>query len=165
MGGTDSVWDRDNFNLAHELAHLVLHRGIERAPGTRTVEAQAHRFAGAFLGPERALRPQLPSDLDWACYLRLKRTWGLSMAALARRAKDLEVIDDATYTRAMKQRSSYGWRGREPGSGDRAVPAPQFLRLAASLADMSAGQLADRAHLPTGVVERIIGNQLPSLVD
>ena len=163
-GGTDSVWDRDNFNLAHELAHLVLHRGIERDPGTRTVEAQAHRFAGAFLGPKRALRPELPSDLDWNRYLRLKFTWGLSMAALVRRAKDLKVIDDATYTRAMKQRSSYGWRFKEPGSSDRAVPAPQYLRLAASLANMSADQLADRAYLPTQVVERIIGGRPPSLV-
>ena len=163
-GGTDSVWDRDNFNLAHELAHLVMHRGVKHAPGTRTVEAQAHRFAGAFLGPKRALRPQLPSDLDWGRYLQLKRHWGMSMAALVRRAKDLKVIDDATYTRAMKQRSSYGWRGKEPGSDDRAVPAPQFLSLAASLANLSAEQLADRAHLPTAVVERIIGNPLPSLL-
>ena len=163
-GGSDSVWDRDNFNLAHELAHLVLHRGVTSAPGTRTVEAQAHRFAGAFLGPEMSLGPQLPSDLDWGRYLQLKRTWGMSMAALVRRAKDLKVIDDATYTRAMKQRSSYGWRFKEPGSGDRAVPAPQFLSLAASLANMSADQLAHRTHLPTGVIKRIIGDRPPSLV-
>ena len=163
-GGTDSVWDRDNFNLAHELAHLVLHRGIERDPGTRTVEAQAHRFAGAFLGPEMSLGPQLPSDLDWNGYLRLKFTWGMSMAALVRRAKDLDVIDDLTYTRAMKQRSSYGWRFKEPGSSDRAVPEPQYLKLAASLSGMSAEQLADRTYLPTRVVKRIIGKPLPSLV-
>ena len=163
-GGTDSVWDRDNFNLAHELAHLVLHRGIERDPGTRTVEAQAHRFAGAFLGPKGALKPQLPSDLDWNRYLRLKFAWGLSMAALVRRAKDLDVIDDSTYTRAMKQRSSYGWRFKEPGSSDRAVPAPQYLSLAASLVNMSTDELADRAHLPMGVVRRIIGDPLPSLM-
>ena len=163
-GGSDSVWDRDNFNLAHELAHLVMHQGVEHAPGTRTVEAQAHRFAGAFLGPKRALRPQLPSDLDWGRYLQLKRTWGMSMAALVRRAKDLKVIDDATYTRAMKQRSSYGWRRKEPGSGDRGPSEPQFLSRAAHLADMSAEQLADRTHLPKGVVERILGNRPPSLV-
>ena len=163
-GGDDCVWDRDNFNLAHELGHLVMHRGSQRDPGTRTVEAQAHRFAGAFLGPRKAMRQQLPTDLDWSCYLQLKRTWGMSMAALVRRAKDLEVIDDMTYTRAMKQRSSYGWRFKEPGSGDRAVPAPQFLGLAASLAKMSADHLADRAHLPKGVVERIIGDPIPSLV-
>ena len=162
-GGTDSVWDRDNFSLAHELAHLVMHHEV-RAPGTRTVEAQAHRFAGAFLGPEDALRPQLPADLDWNCYLRLKFTWGMSMAALVRRAKDLKVIDDATYTRAMKQRSSYGWRFKEPGSGDRAVPEPQYLKLATSLSGMSSEQLADRTYLPIRVVKRIIGKPLPSLV-
>lgn len=163
-GGDDCVWDRDNYNLAHELGHLVMHRGTRRDPGTRTVEAQAHRFAGAFLGPKKAIRSQLPTDLDWGRYLQLKRTWGLSMAALVRRAKDLDVIDDATYTRAMKQRSSYGWRFKEPGSTDRAVPAPQYLKLAASLSGMSAQQLADRTYLPTRVVKRIIGKPIPSLV-
>jgi len=163
-GGDDCVWDRDNYNLAHELGHLVMHRGTRRDPGTRTVEAQAHRFAGAFLGPKKAIRSQLPTDLDWGRYLQLKRTWGLSMAALVRRAKDLKVIDDATYTRAMKQRSSYGWRFKEPGSSDRAVPEPQYLKLAVSLSGMSAEQLADRTCLPTRVVKRIIGKPLPSLV-
>ncbi len=163
-GGDDCAWDRDNFNLAHELGHLVMHRRVERAPGTRTVEAQAHRFAGAFLGPKKAIRSQLPTDLDWGHYLQLKRTWGMSMAALVRRAKDLKVIDDATYTRAMKQRSSYGWRFKEPGSGDRGPSEPQFLSRAAHLADMSSEHLAERTHLPKGVVERIIGDPLPSLV-
>ena len=163
-GGDDCVWDRDNYNLAHELGHLVMHRGTRRDPGTRTVEAQAHRFAGAFLGPKKAIRSQLPTDLDWGRYLQLKRTWGLSMAALVRRAKDLKVIDDATYTRAMKQRSSYGWRFKEPGASDRAVPEPQYLKLAASLSGMSAEQLADRTYLPIGVVKRIIGKPIPSLV-
>ena len=164
-GGDDCVWDRDNFNLAHELGHLVMHRGNRRTPGTKTVEAQAHRFAGAFLGPAQALLPQLPSDLDWVRYLGLKRTWGLSMAALVRRAKDLEVIDDSTYTRAMKQRSSYGWRFEEPGSDDRAPQAPQFLCLGASLSEMSPDQLADRARLPERVVKRIIGDLPPSLIN
>jgi len=40
-GGHGSVWDRDNFNLAHELGHLVMHRGIDHQPGTRSVEDQA----------------------------------------------------------------------------------------------------------------------------
>ena len=163
-GGEDSVWDRDNFNLAHELGHLVMHRGIDHVPGTRTVEAQAHRFAGAFLGPAEALGPELPSDLDWGRYLHLKRRWGLSMAALVRRAKDLGVIDDAIYTRAMKQRSAHGWRFVEPGSGDRAPPAPRYLSLAASLAETDVDDLADRAHLPRAVVARIVGDQRPSLI-
>lgn len=164
-GGADSVWDRDNFNLAHELGHLVMHRGIDRAPGFKTVEAQAHRFAGAFLGPASALQPHLPTDIDWNQYFRLKRQWGISMAALVRRAKDLGVIDDETYTRAMKQRSSHGWKRVEPGSGDQAPPAPRYLNRAASLASVSSSELAHRTLLPESVVNRIIGDQLPSLVD
>ncbi|MDE0655904.1 MAG: XRE family transcriptional regulator [Acidimicrobiaceae bacterium] len=163
-GGTDSVWDRDNFNLAHELGHLVMHRGNQRDPGTQSVEKQANRFAGAFLGPEGGLRQQLPTDLDWGRYLQLKRDWGMSMAALTIRARDLAIIDETTYTRAMKQRSSHGWKRKEPGSNDRALPAPQFLSQAASLAKMSSEQLARRTHLPTKVVERIVGESFPSLV-
>ena len=95
-GGSDSVWDRDNFNLAHELAHLVLHRGVERA--LRAHERSRHRLTASLepsSAPRMSLGPELPSDLDWGRYLQLKRTWGMSMAALVRRAKDLKVIDDS----------------------------------------------------------------------
>ena len=163
-GGKGSVWDRDNFNLAHELGHIVMHRGIRHTPGTRTVEAQAHRFAGAFLGPAKAMREVLPRDLDWSRYFELKREWGMSMAALIRRARDLGVIDDATYTRAMKQRSAYGWRKAEPGSADRSLPAPRFLRQAMAKAEISSSRLAERAHLPEDVVLRIVGKPKPSLI-
>ncbi len=164
-GGTGSVWDRDNFNLAHELGHLVMHQGIEHLPGTKSVEAQAHRFAGAFLGPAPALRLELPDNADWQRYLQLKRRWGLSMAALVYRAKDLRVIDETMYTRAMKQRSAHGWRRLEPGSADRSLPEPSYLARAAILAELSTADLAHRAHVPERVVERIVGRTRPSLVD
>ena len=163
-GGEGSVWDRDNFNLAHELGHLVMHRGMHHTPGTRTVEAQAYRFAGAFLGPAGALLKVLPRHLDWDCYLKLKREWGMSMAALIHRAKDLRVIGDSRYTRAMKQRSAYGWRKVEPGSNDRPLPVPRFLQRAMYLADVSTSCLMMRAHLPEDVVLRIVGGPKPSLI-
>ncbi|MDE0699219.1 MAG: XRE family transcriptional regulator [Acidimicrobiaceae bacterium] len=163
-GGKESVWDRDNFTLAHELGHLVMHRGISHTPGTRTVEAQAHRFAGAFLGPARVLREVLPRDLDWASYFELKCEWGMSMAALVRRAKDLGVIDDSMYTRAMKQMSAYGWRKTEPGSTDRSLPIPRMLRRAMTSAEISTSRLAKQAHLPKDVVLRIVGKRKPSVI-
>lgn len=163
-GGEGSVWDRDNFNLAHELGHLVMHRGIEHTPGTRTVEAQAHRFAGAFLGPAEAMRKVLPRRLDWSCYLKLKREWGMSMAALIRRAKDLGVISEAMYTRAMKQQSAYGWRKVEPGSSDRALPVPRYIPHAMIQAGLSESCLAEQAHLPESVILRIAGQHKPSLI-
>ena len=55
----------NNFNLAYELGYLVMHQGIEHQPGTKSVEAQAHRFGGAFLGPARILGTELPGDLNW----------------------------------------------------------------------------------------------------
>ena len=164
-GGEDAVWDRDNFNLAHELGHIVMHRGIDHTPGTRTVEAQAHRFAGAFLGPSKRLREELPRDLDWGRYFELKHRWGMSMAALVRRAKDLGVIDDATYTRAMKQQSAHGWRRIEPGADDRPLPAPRYLSLAKSKAQVTHPELANAAHLPVDVVRRIVGPRRPTLID
>ena len=163
-GGGGSVWDRDNFNLAHELGHLVMHRGIAHTPGTRSVEAQAHRFAGAFLGPAEALRKVLPRSLDWKRFLELKREWGMSMAALVRRAKDLDVISGAMYTRAMKQRSAFGWRKVEPGSHDRALPVPRHIPYAMSQAGITKSHLATQAHLPNNVIARIQGEQKPSLI-
>ena len=68
------------------------------------------------------------------------------------------------YTRAMKQRSAYGWRDGEPGSTDRSLPAPRFLRRAMSKAEMSPSRLAKQAHLPEDVVLRIVGTQKPSLI-
>ena len=162
-GGTGSVWDRDNFNLAHELGHIVMHQGIDHTPGTRTVEAQAHRFAGAFLGPAEPLRDALPRDLDWDRYLELKREWGMSIAALVERARELEVIDAATRTRAMKLRSAYGWRLAEPGANDRTLPEPRYLRRAMAAAKISLSSLRKRAHLPEAVVLRIVGPPKPSL--
>jgi len=156
-GGSESVWDRDNFNLAHELGHLVLHRSADHRPGTRTVERQAHRFAGALLAPENALRSDLPKDLDWTRYLELKIRWGMSIAALVHRAHDLGVIDQATYTRAMKQRSAYGWRRDEPGKNLRPLPQPTLLAEAAALADLTVEDLSVAAGLPESVVLRILG--------
>ena len=115
-GGSESVWDRDNFNLAHELCHLVMHRGAGQRPGTKTAEQQAHRFAGAFLAPEDLIRSEIPDGLDWGTYLELKIKWGLSMAALVHRAHDLGLMGDSMYARAMKQRSAYGWRTLSQGT-------------------------------------------------
>lgn len=156
-GGSESVWDRDNFNLAHELGHLVMHRGIERQPGTRKAERQAHRFAGAFLAPQESIRSEIPTELDWNAYLDLKIRWGLSMAALVHRAHDLGIMGDAMYTRAMKQRSAYGWTRSEPGNDLRPLPQPSLLARAVEASKKSVAEVAGLAGIPVTVVERIVG--------
>lgn len=157
-GGSQSVWDRDNFNLAHELGHLVMHRRIESQPGTRTAERQAHRFAGAFLAPQDDVRSEIPADLDWGAYLDLKIRWGLSMAALIHRAHDLELMDDAMYTRAMKQRSAYGWTRIEPGNDLKPLPRPSLLARAVEASGESLAEVAAVAGIPITVASRIVGS-------
>lgn len=157
-GGSDSVWDRDNFNLAHELGHLVMHRGAEHRPGTRTAEQQAHRFAGAFLVPKDSITSEIPDDLDWGTYLELKMRWGLSMAALVHRAHDLRIMSDAMYTKAMKRRSAYGWRRVEPGNDLRPQPQPSLVSRATEAAGMSVADVAALAGIPVAVARRIVGS-------
>jgi len=110
--------DRLRFTLAHELGHLVMHR----VP-TDTAEQEANAFASAFLAPEANIRPDLHglTGRDFGRLLSLKEKWGLSVAALIRRALDLEVIDDKVYRGMNIELSRLGWRRSEPGH----VPAEQ----------------------------------------
>ena len=76
---------RSRFDLAHEVGHLVLHRHIQRTTDNarhKLMEAQAHRFAGAFLLPAEtfAIEVRMPPTLD--DLLILKRRWGVSAAAI-----------------------------------------------------------------------------------
>jgi Zn-dependent peptidase ImmA (M78 family)/transcriptional regulator with XRE-family HTH domain len=104
---------RSRLDAAHELGHLVMHHDAE--PGSRTVEQQAFSFAAAFLMPRESALQELPRRLDWRRYAELKRRWGFSMKALARWSKDLGLLSEASYKRAMVQYSKNGWQNGEPG--------------------------------------------------
>lgn len=157
-GASGAVWDRDNFNLAHELGHLVMHRNADQRPGTKTAESQAHRFAGAFLAPRGAVLADLPEDVDWPNILELKSKWGLSMAALVYRARDLGHFSELTYARAMRQRSTYGWTKTEPGADLYPLVPPSLIATAAAAADLTVEQLAGLAGIPINVAKRIVGS-------
>jgi Zn-dependent peptidase ImmA (M78 family)/DNA-binding XRE family transcriptional regulator len=145
---------RSRFDAAHELGHLVMHRGTE--PGTKEVEGQAHNFASSLLLPESVAREVLPTKLDaagWAQLAELKRTWGISMAALLFRARALRVLSPDAYQAAVRYMSSRGWRNQEPGDREMGAPeAPLLLersvRRAAIEAGMSIQDLVASAQLP-----------------
>lgn len=119
--------DRTRMSLAHELGHLVLHRRV--STGNHEMEVQAYKFAAELLMPARDIADELRSErLNLFRLAALKRRWNVSMQALTRRARDLQVIGDRQYRYLMKQMSIRGWRTEEPTWGSFEVERPRALR-------------------------------------
>ena len=149
-----SNYVRSRFDAAHELAHLVGHAQAET--GSRLVERQAHDFAASFLLPEPVALGELPRQLDpvgWSKLAALKSHWGISMAALLYRSRDLKIIGPDAYRNAVKLMSARGWRTTEPGDREMGPPeAPLLIERALRRIEveggLSANALVGWAHLP-----------------
>jgi Zn-dependent peptidase ImmA (M78 family)/transcriptional regulator with XRE-family HTH domain len=105
---------RDLFNLVHEVGHLVLHAGIEiDVRNIDKVEKQANRFAGAFLLPrERFGLEVLGTSLGY--FRSLKERWGVAIAAMAYRCRDLQLITDNQFSYLFRQMNAQKIRKVEP---------------------------------------------------
>jgi Zn-dependent peptidase ImmA (M78 family) len=101
--------DRHRFNLAHELAHVVMHL----SPTFGDAEEQADQFASEFLMPRSTIRSDL-RNLDLSVAAQLKVVWGVSMAAIIKRAYDVGTITQSTYRRLFTALSARGMRTHEP---------------------------------------------------
>ncbi len=100
--------DRQRFTMAHEIGHAVMHE----LP-TADQESEADQFASEFLMPAATIRPEL-HDVSLKNLAALKRRWGVSIAALARRARDLGLMNDNQYKNFNIYMSSSGMKKREP---------------------------------------------------
>lgn len=123
---------RSRFDIAHELGHLMLHRGLDpqtfAEPAThKRAEMQAHRFAGALLLPKLAFaREVFAATLD--TFLRLKPRWRVSVATMIHRAGDLGLVGREQAKLLWIYLNRRGWRKHEPLDDDLPVEAPQLLR-------------------------------------
>jgi Zn-dependent peptidase ImmA (M78 family)/transcriptional regulator with XRE-family HTH domain len=151
------VATRRRFDLAHEIAHIVLHD--QRADAPRWQEIQAHRFASALLMPAAEIREHLPRRGDDLRALeRAAHDWGVSMQAALMRARDLGTVDESEFVRGMRRMSAAGWRTREPVEVG-PPEAPRLLQTAvASLpqADSSLVSIAEHLGLPLGRLSRMV---------
>jgi Zn-dependent peptidase ImmA (M78 family)/transcriptional regulator with XRE-family HTH domain len=105
---------RCRFDLAHECGHLVLHQDIPT--GCSETEAEANHFAGALLLPKAAFSrefPRAPFGI-WEALFEMKKRWGVSVAAIIRRAFELGLIGADRYQRLYKELSARGWVKSEP---------------------------------------------------
>lgn len=89
---------RQRFDIAHEMAHLILHEGI--VTGDRATESEANRFASAFLLPRSTFSKVFKlrgRRLDWQRIADIKMQFGVSKAAILYRAKSIGLITESTY--------------------------------------------------------------------
>jgi len=124
---THDPGDRQRHTLAHEVGHLVMHRGLPR-PG-RDYEREASLFAGALLVPQADAREAFSPPVTLRRLASLKTMWGTSIAALVMRARQVGAIDELRQESLYKQMSARGWRAVEPVIVHREQPAllPRLL--------------------------------------
>ncbi|HGA2317318.1 MULTISPECIES: XRE family transcriptional regulator [Pseudomonas putida group] len=144
---------RSRFDLAHELGHLILHKGIERSTDPhryKLMEDQAHRFAGAFLLPAETFAADVKTPVTLDSLLLLKQRWGVSVAAMVMRLWALKIIDDDAKSLLFKRRSARWGVKAEPGDDGR---APEQVRLLKRTIEL----LASSGVLPLEAVSGYVG--------
>jgi Zn-dependent peptidase ImmA (M78 family)/transcriptional regulator with XRE-family HTH domain len=128
---------RARFDVAHEVGHLVLHRGvgeedIENLKVLRQVEQEANRFAGALLLPQQSFPNEIyTTRLD--AFIELKMRWKVTIQAMVYRCKDLGLFDEYQITNLYKQISARKWRTVEPLDQELPLEQPKTLRRAAEM--------------------------------
>jgi Zn-dependent peptidase ImmA (M78 family)/transcriptional regulator with XRE-family HTH domain len=98
--------DRLRCSMAHELGHLVMHQSLNGE--LRNIDGEANRFAAQFLMPEATIRQELVPPISFTSLAELKPRWGVSMQALARRARSLNIITDGQLKYLYKQLATRG---------------------------------------------------------
>lgn len=124
---------RLNFDIAHELGHILLHEWSEdeevlTREEFKAKEKEANEFASAFLLPETSFLKEVslePQKLDY--YVQLKRKWKVSIAAMLYRCCDFNVISQSQYQYMMRIMQNKGWRKSEPLDNIIKAPKPSLF--------------------------------------
>jgi Zn-dependent peptidase ImmA (M78 family)/transcriptional regulator with XRE-family HTH domain len=123
---TGTTGDRIRWSIAHELAHLVLHRTPQGSP--KIIEKQADWFASEFLLPSEVLVDEIPRPVNLVTLAPLKQRWGVSLQALVIKARSLGFMTDHEVSGMWAQLTRLGWRKREPQELDVPAERPRALR-------------------------------------
>lgn len=107
---------RLRFTLLHELGHLLMR--IPEELDQKLIEKLCNRFASAMLFPADAFRSHFGErrrHIALQELINLKEEWGMSIAAIAYRAKDLRIISEDGHRRFSITYSQRGFKKDEPG--------------------------------------------------
>jgi Zn-dependent peptidase ImmA (M78 family)/transcriptional regulator with XRE-family HTH domain len=159
--------ERQRFNLAHELGHMVM----DATGDERFREKAAHRFAGSFLMPAEVLWSnvgQHRSSMGWSELFALKKLVGASVQSITYRCSDLGIFPPSLSQRMFREFSRLGYRSGpdyEPNHLPEEMPG-RFKRLcyralaeeaisepkAAELLNITVRELNRRMEDPSAVI-------------
>lgn len=160
---------RQRFDLAHECGHLVMHQGL--TTGDQITEAQANRFAGAFLLPRASFVKEFPRgrSLDWKAIFELKLRWKVAARAIIRRAYDLGIIGPTQYRTANIHLVKTGQAKQEKYDDEMSLERPELLDAAFRALEArqrgSAYNLISSLGLSAGIFPLITGIPLPPVTN
>jgi len=155
---------RWNFDIGHECGHLVMHAGIHT--GDLETEAQADRFASAFMMPSRAFsREFCMAPFSWKHVFDLKRRWQSSAASIVRRAYDLGLIGAVEYRRSFQYMSFKGWTKGEPSEPSFQEPEllPTAFNALGKKVDLTIDSLCSELQFTHKTFKEVTGVEVPLL--
>lgn len=113
---TEKSGERQRFDAAHELGHLILHcEGGEDKPQGRDKEMEANRFAAAFLMPAAGVLSQSMRNATLDRILAARTAWKVSAMAMTHRLHELTLLTDWAYRSTCVTLAQNGYRSAEPG--------------------------------------------------
>ena len=130
----------EQFALAHELAHKILHANVWNPADLdnyeyRLMENQANEFAFAFLLPTNSFTKSVENVNSLDVIFEKKKFWLASEAAIIQRMKQLSLVTEDQYIKYQKQISYRKYRKKEPYDNDSNYPVqcPALLNQATKL--------------------------------
>ena len=130
---------RIQFDIAHELGHIILHEWSENIElldreQFKNREKEANEFASEFLLPTSSYKNDvigIPNKIE--SYIRLKRKWKVSIAAMMYKNREMGIITPRQYQYLVSLMNKKGFRTNEPLDDILVIPSPTMFNDAISL--------------------------------
>lgn len=104
--------ERNIFDIAHELGHLILHQ--RPYENKRIMEKEANLLGSAFTMPKNDVRARMPRFITADVIIKAKIRWRVSALALTYRLHRLGLLSEWQYTSLCIELGKRGYRTGEP---------------------------------------------------